>query len=134
MLYGDSYLPIDLTPVWDAFATGDRPALMTVYRNEGRWDASNVVVTDGLVSHYEKSRDTPDHRMAWIDYGFSVLQRDLIERLPRVTTGGHGPSSTKDLSIQGELTAYEVSERFFEIGTPTGRADLERHLTGRLTG
>ena len=133
VLYGDSYLPIDLTRVWEAFAIRDRPALMTVYRNEGRWDASNVVVTDGLVAHYEKSRDTPDHRIAWIDYGFSMLERDVVERIP-----ASRPADLSDLytemSIRGELAAYEVSERFFEVGTSTGRADLERHLAGRPSG
>lgn len=133
MLYGDSYLPIDLTRVWEAFATRGSPALMTVYRNEGRWDTSNVVVTDGLVVHYEKDRDSPDPRMTWIDYGFSVLQRDVIERIStsRPVDLGH---LYRELSIRGELAAHEVCERFFEVGTPTGRADLERHLTETLTG
>ena len=134
VLYGDSYLPIDLTRVWEAFAVRDRPALMTVFRNEGRWDTSNVVVAHGLVAHYEKGRDTPSrHRMAWIDYGFSILERDVIERIP-----ASRPADLSDLytemSIKGELAAYEVSERFFEVGTSTGRADLERHLAGGPSG
>ena len=41
--YGDSFLPIDFAEVWRAFLASGQPALMTVYRNHGQWDASNVV-------------------------------------------------------------------------------------------
>ena len=36
----------------------------------------------------------------------------------------------RDLSLAGQLAGYEVSERFYEIGSPEGLADLERHLAG----
>ena len=42
VVYGDSYLNIDLKPIWDSFQADGRPALMTVYRNENQWDKSNV--------------------------------------------------------------------------------------------
>ncbi len=47
--YGDSYLPIDFAAVADAFARSGAPALMTVFRNEGRWDGSNCVLEGGNV-------------------------------------------------------------------------------------
>src|SRR5215469_7624199 len=43
VLYGDSYLPIDYQAAWDAFVQAGTPALLTVFRNEGRWDTSNVL-------------------------------------------------------------------------------------------
>lgn len=131
VLYGDSYLPIDLQPVWDAFGREERPALMTVYKNEGRWDASNVVVSDRLVSRYEKGRSTPDPGMLWIDYGFSVLRRDVVTRIPASSPMDLG-EVYRELSGRGELAAYEVRERFFEVGTPAGRSDLEQHLSSRV--
>lgn len=130
VLYGDSYLPTELAPIWQAFVTAERPALMTVYRNEDRWDRSNAVFEDGAITHYEKSLKTRDRRMKWIDYGFSVLRRDVIERLP-----GDAIVDLADvyraLSSSGELAGYEVSERFYEAGSPQGVTDLERHLAGR---
>jgi hypothetical protein len=30
--------------------------------------------------------------------------------------------------VAGQLAGHEVSERFYEIGSPQGLADLERHL------
>ena len=42
VLYGDSYLTCDYRSVEDAFDQSNLPALMTVYRNDGLFDRSNV--------------------------------------------------------------------------------------------
>ena len=85
VLYGDSYLPTELTPIWAAFAAAGRPALMTVHRNEDRWDRSNAVLEAGLVVAYDKRLEARDERMTWIDYGFSVLARSVVEDIPAET-------------------------------------------------
>jgi MurNAc alpha-1-phosphate uridylyltransferase len=131
VLYGDSYLPIELEPIWTAFAAVQQPALMTVLRNEDRWDRSNVVLEDGLAVAYDKSPAARDPRMAWIDYGLTVLERELI--------GEHLPSGvTLDLSAlyrllsrERRLAGFEVRQRFYEVGSPEGVADLERFLAGQ---
>ena len=127
VLYGDSYLPIELSPVWAAFERSQRCALMTVLRNEDRWDRSNAVVEGGDVVLYDKSAEHRDPRMAWIDYGLTVLRLEVVE--------GISPGSVVDLgdvyrklSLQRSLAAYEVSRRFYEAGSPHGIAELERYL------
>ena len=70
VLYGDSYLSIELAPVWHAFHSSTLPALMTVLRNDGRWDASNVIYEQGRVKLYDKQPDAEQREaMAWIDSG-----------------------------------------------------------------
>jgi NDP-sugar pyrophosphorylase family protein len=130
VLYGDSYLPIALDPVWKAFEEVPQPALMTVLRNEGRWDRSNAVVEDGLVTTYDKSGADTNIRLAWIDYGLSALERSVVEA--RVRRGALADLAELycDLSAERLLGAFEVHERFFEIGSPAGLSDLERHLSG----
>lgn len=130
VLYGDSYLPVELAPVWSAFAASERPALMTVYRNEDRWDRSNAVLEDGLVVLYDKRPDARDERMAWIDYGLSVLRRTVIEAIPAAAVVDLA-DVLHTLSIRSLLAGYEVPQRFFEAGSPQGLADLERHLARR---
>ncbi|MDP6786196.1 MAG: NTP transferase domain-containing protein [Rhodospirillales bacterium] len=128
VLYGDSFLPIELALVWRASQRGERP-LMCVYRNDGRWDESNVVYRDGRVELYEKGRDDAAALgMRHIDYGLSVLTRDAVA--DQVPTG-----ATADLDavfqhlIQGGgLLGFEVFERFHEIGSAQGLADLEAYL------
>lgn len=130
VLYGDSYLPVGLAPVFEAFVASDRPALMTVYRNDDRWDRSNAVVEDGVVTSYEKGSPTRDPRMRWIDYGLSVLEREVATRIPAGSVVDLA-DVYRELSARGELAGYEVSERFYEVGSPRGLTDLERYLAGR---
>lgn len=130
ILYGDSYLPIELTPVWAAFDASERPALMTVFRNDDRWDRSNAVVESGAVVLYDKHAEERDPRMVWIDYGLTVLGRGVIEEIPARAVVDLG-DVYHTLSLRGELTAYEVSTRFYEAGSGEGMVELERYLESR---
>jgi NDP-sugar pyrophosphorylase family protein len=123
LLYGDTYLRIDYADV-DRFAADcGSPALMTVLRNEGRWDVSNAEYVDGAV-RYNKSH--PDARMKHIDYGLSVLTAGALG------AGDGGASDLAavfaDLSTAGLLAGYEATERFYEIGTPDALAETDAFL------
>jgi prepilin-type processing-associated H-X9-DG protein len=125
VLYGDSYLDIPYLDVERAFLDSGAPALMTVFRNEGRWDTSNVVFADGRVALYDKQNVAPG--MAYIDYGLSVLSQDALMRGPdgvAFDLAGlfHG------LSLEGKLAGFEVFRRFYEIGTPASLAEFEAYV------
>ena len=128
VVYGDSYLPVDLRPVWTAFHAAGCPALMTVLRNDDRWDRSNAVYRSGRVTRYDKRAEARDPQMQWIDFGFSVLRREVVEAIP----GGGAVCDLSDvfhdLSLRGELAGFEVGARFFEVGSPDGVAALESYL------
>jgi NDP-sugar pyrophosphorylase family protein len=127
VLYGDSYLPVEMSRVAAAWETSGLPALMTVLRNEGRWDRSNAIYADKRVVLYDKA-GPPQSEMQWIDYGLSVITRTVIrERVP--------PDAVADLadlfnalSLAGQLAGYEAEERFYEAGSPQGLRDLETYL------
>jgi MurNAc alpha-1-phosphate uridylyltransferase len=125
VLYGDSYLPIDLPPVWRAFREADLPALMTVLRNEDRWDRSNVRFAAGRVTLYEKGGTGADY----IDYGLAVLEREIIEQRVAAGTVADLSDLYRVLSVENRLAGFEVHERFYEVGSPAGLADLERYLS-----
>ncbi len=128
-LYGDAFLPIAFPPVVRAFAAADQPALMTVYRNADAWAPSNVAFADGMVRLYDKRPEYRSPDMSYIDYGLSVLTAPALEEAGELA----GPADLSEvshlLSVQGRLAGYEVTERFFEVGSPAGLADLERHLS-----
>jgi MurNAc alpha-1-phosphate uridylyltransferase len=130
VLYGDSYLPVDFGAIERAWEQTPLPALMTVFRNDGQWDASNAIYDAGRVVGYDKDRpaDRVDE-MLWIDYGLSILTRDVVaERIsPDVVTDL--ADVMRNLSLDGELAGYEVSERFYEAGSPEGLRDLEQYLS-----
>src|SRR5437867_4482280 len=71
VLYGDSYLPCDYGAAEEAFAGSGKTALMTVFRNEGKWDSSNVEFTGGRILADDKKNRTP--RMRHIDYGLGAF-------------------------------------------------------------
>jgi NDP-sugar pyrophosphorylase family protein len=125
VIYGDSFLPIDIPPVWRAFQGGELPALMTVLRNHGRWDRSNVIFENGRLILYDKQ---PDPRMLYIDYGLSAFQRQLFDDKPEVFDLA---ALLHDLSLQERLAGFEVRQRFYEIGSPAGLRDLEEFLEQR---
>jgi NDP-sugar pyrophosphorylase family protein len=120
-VYGDSFLPVEFGPIWRAFQASGQPALMTVLRNEGRWDRSNVLYPSGHVALYDKA-GAPG--MEYIDYGLSCFRREVFDHLATSDLA----VLFHELSVSGHLAAYEVYERFYEIGSPAGLSDLEQYL------
>ena len=128
VLYGDSYLRIDLEAVAAAFSASGADALMTVYRNVGRFERSNAVFAGGRVTRYEKGLAHPPPDMQFVDYGLSVLDPEVV--LAGVPSGTPADLADlfSDLAATGRLAGFEATERFYEIGSPGGLADLESHL------
>jgi NDP-sugar pyrophosphorylase family protein len=126
-LYGDTYLRIDYADVDRAFAASGKPALMTVLRNAGRWDRSNVVLDDGEIVRYDKTDPTPD--MQWIDYGLGALTPAALDQ-----PGDDLADVYAALAERGELAAYAATERFYEIGTPDSLAETSAFLASLSSG
>ena len=123
VLYGDSYLEIDYTDVQQTWENFGKSALMTVYRNENRWDTSNVLFEDNQIVRYSKTKRTT--AMQHIDYGLGVLQKDILN--------GYGERFDladvyTTLAECGKLSGYEAQNRFYEIGSPSGLTELEEYL------
>lgn len=128
VLYGDSYLPVEYRPVAEFFHRSGKPGCMTVYRNAGRYDTSNVVFRDGEIVVYDKKNRVPE--MQHIDYGLSLFKA--------VVFNAYAPDQPLDLAqVMGglvhekQLAGYEVRERFYEMGSPAGLAELESLLQSK---
>ncbi|MCW2993268.1 MAG: nucleotidyl transferase [Conexibacter sp.] len=126
VLYGDTYLRIDYAAVDAAHRASGQPALMTVLRNEDRWDVSNAVYAGGQVKAYDKHRPTAD--MRWIDYGLGVLTTEALDAAP---ADPDLAGVYHALARRGALAGYEATERFHEIGTPEALAETEAFLCRR---
>lgn len=125
VLYGDSYMDIDYAAVLARFRDTGALGLMTVLRNEGRWDASNVEFRGGHLLRYDKRARTPE--MSHIDYGAAVLRREALDRIPEGQSFDLA-DLYRDLVREGAMIGYEVSRRFYEIGTPEGLAETRAFL------
>ncbi len=128
VLYGDSYLPIDYAEAGRAFLASDKRALMTVFKNDGRWDTSNVWFDGEQILRYDKKQPTPE--MRYIDYGLGVLRGDVISRWPD-NEAFDLADVYRRLVVEKQLAGYEVNQRFYEVGSPEGLAELDSILRGR---
>jgi NDP-sugar pyrophosphorylase family protein len=125
VMYGDSYLPIDYTAVGRAFAASGRLGLMTVYENRGKYDSSNVRFSRGEIEAYDKKAKLPD--MRHIDYGLGVFRAEAFNGFPRKEPLDLAEVQSS-LLARGQLAGFEVSTRFYEIGSHEGLEELDRLL------
>lgn len=123
-LYGDSYLHVDYAVVWKAYLRQSRPALMTVVSSARATEPANAWLESGEIRAYGKSESRPE--MHHVDFGLSVFNhtifRDGVRELSQLQS---------ELARDGRLAGLEVADRYFEIGSPRGLADLESHLQAR---
>ena len=125
VLYGDSFLPVDFKAVETDFHQSQQPALMTVLKNEDRWDKSNVIFKQGQIVEYNKAVTKPD--MHFIDYGLGVLKKSVLQAYP-VNEVFDLAAVYHQLSVKGQLAGHEVHERFYEIGSFEGLKETEKFL------
>lgn len=125
VLYGDSYLPCDYAAVQNTFLNSGKTALMTVFRNQGLWDKSNVDYSNGEILIYDKQLQTEN--MHHIDYGLGVFHKSAFDQVPE--------NQVYDLAVlyqtllhDRQLAAFEVNKRFYEVGSFAGITELGYYL------
>lgn len=121
-------MTVRFADVEKTFLESGKEALMTVYRNEGLFDTSNVEFAGGRIVAYDKKTRTA--AMRHIDYGLGVFRASVFAGLAE---GASGDLATiyQDALRRGELAAFEVKERFYEIGTLSGIEDTGKFLSER---
>jgi NDP-sugar pyrophosphorylase family protein len=125
VIYGDSYLDLDFMAVHTAFRASGAQALMTVLHNENRWGASNVAFANGLVQKYD-SRHQGDH-LNYIDYGFSILSKSAFDAFDGSQSFDLS-AVFQDLIDKHMLAGFEVTHRFYEIGSLQGLKETDEFL------
>jgi N-acetyl-alpha-D-muramate 1-phosphate uridylyltransferase len=126
VLYGDSYLECDYAAIEQAFVASGKSGLMTICRNDNRWDRSNVLFTDGRIVSYNKDRQLD--QMQHIDYGLGALSGGaLTHDKPPFDLA----SVYQRLLAHDDLAAFEVPGRFYEIGSHQGLAETRAYLSAR---
>ena len=124
-MYGDSYLPCDFKAVQDSYIAQQKQALMTVFNNKGQYDTSNIVFADGKICCYDKRNFLPT--MMHIDYGLGVISQASLALIPDNQVYDLATFYT-ELVKKDQLAGFEVAERFYEIGSHEGIAELDSLL------
>jgi NDP-sugar pyrophosphorylase family protein len=130
VLYGDSYLECDYLAIERAFLASGREGLMTVCRNDGRWDRSNVRFADGRILRYDKVAPGPD--LQHIDYGLGAFRRAAFDRwAPGIGRSLDLAEVYQHLLDRGELDGFDVGGRFYEVGSAAGLEETRAYLAAR---
>jgi hypothetical protein len=97
---------------------------MTVFANQNRWDRSNVIFRNGRILRYDKVNQSPE--MHHIDYGAAIMRVSALDLIPK------GPYDLSYLYSRmvdsGLMLGYEITERFYEIGSYGGIEDAGRYF------
>ncbi|HVT72510.1 MAG TPA: nucleotidyltransferase family protein [Lacunisphaera sp.] len=125
ILYGDSYLPVDYLGIGDFFLRSGRLGLMTVYENRELYDASNVWFEAGAIRAYDKKTKLP--QMRHIDYGLGLMRAAAFDGWPRDEVVDLAAVYQQLLQKQ-QLAAWEMHQRFYEIGSHAGLNELDQLL------
>ena len=113
VVYGDAYLQCDYADIQKTFEKSCKLGLMTIYKNNNQWDKSNVEYDGKKICCYSKTHITQS--MSYIDFGLNIFSKKAFLSFAKKS---HFDLSEVHESLvkQNELAAYEVEERFYEIG------------------
>jgi len=128
VLYGDSYLDINYSDVYNSYNQRPEGGLMTIIKNGDNWDKSNIIYKNNKIVEYDKNKKSPD--MEYIDFGLGILTKKILNSFDNL--------DEFDLSIvyqklihNSDLAGYVADRRFYEIGSFDGIKDTENYIINR---
>jgi NDP-sugar pyrophosphorylase family protein len=126
--YGDTLLDVTVPEAEETFAASGLSSLMTVLHNRDRYEPSNVRVEHGRVVEYRK-QPSPS-RAEHIDYGMLAFRREAFEAWD--DGAGFDLGAVLEACIaRDSMLAFEVTERFHDIGTVEALQETEAFLRDR---
>lgn len=128
VMYGDSYLDIDFTPISESFCESKKSGLMTVFKNSNKWDKSNIVYCDNKIIKYNKLESSSE--MEYIDFGLSVFKKRVFEEYNQIEFDL--ADIYKELVTHQSMAGYEVKERFYEIGSFAGLEQTKEYIAKNI--
>ena len=126
VMYGDSYLTADFVEVGNYFQSSGANGLMTVYRNDNKFDKSNVEFEDGKIIRYDKK--ATDDKLKFIDYGLGIFKKRAFDDFNEQEIFDL-ETVYQSLLKKNELAGFEVKERFYEIGSFKGLEETGKFLS-----
>lgn len=127
LTWGDSYVRVDHTAMFAAHCASQPGVAVTmgVYCNQDAYDSSNVQIEETKVVRYVKG--APNLQLTYIDAGISVFERSALGEIP-----SHQNIALDQFfsswAASGQLGAYTLSQRFYEVGSQAGLSDFEKFI------
>jgi NDP-sugar pyrophosphorylase family protein len=125
VIYGDSYLDIDYQEAESTFENCGQPAMMTVYKNNGLHDQSNIKFIAPNVEEYCKNSNK--NQFEYIDFGLNFFKKEIFDKEEYGRKFDLGVVC-QDLAMDKKLAGLEVNKRFYEVGSFNGILDFCEYL------
>ncbi len=125
--YGDVYLRAPYSQMLERLMASGRSAMMGAYRNENRHGRSDLKVARGVVVGYDK---TGKERLSWVNFGVTAMRKRALAGIPRGRVVEE-EEFYNGLIKGGELLAFTVKRRPYEIGTPESLAEFSHYISRR---
>ena len=117
--YGDGVADVNIGALVDYHNREGREATLTAVQPPGRYGALNL--KGGAVNQFQEK---PDGDNAWINGGFFVLQRSVLDRISEDRTSFES-DVLPQLAADGQLSAYRHSGFWQPMDTLRDRSRLE---------
>lgn len=113
LLYCDNYCPIQWSRAVSQYENAHLPLQITVYDNQDGYTRDNLRVSDGMVTCYDKKRETPD--LHGVDIGYILMESSLVDSLPE---GNISFEQTlyPALVTEKRMGAYITAHRYYSVG------------------
>lgn len=125
IMYGDSWLNINFKKLYLKFLESQKSAVMSIIKNDNRWDKSNILFNRGKIIEYYK--DSASENLKHIDYGVSIIKKRIfLEKIYGLKFDLEKVFSK--LVNNKDLDAFLVYDRFYQIGTIEGIKETSKNL------
>ena len=118
--YGDTYLNIDYKNMQQEFIKNKKLSTMAVYKNNNKFDRSNVKIVDDKTLIYTMNYAWKDAN--FIDYGVSIFSEKAFDGFDNIFSLSE---VQEKLSKNKEISPYTIKDRFYEIGSIQGIKDFK---------
>ena len=115
LLYCDNYWPMRWHDMWSSYLRSGLPAQITAYANRHGMTRNTIVVRDGRVALFDRSRTAPG--LNAVEVSYAILSRDVVLPLLPSTPELFEQAVYPVLASQGKLGAYWTEHRYYSVGS-----------------
>lgn len=114
LLYGDNYWPLQLATLTQFYKKMNTKAVVTIYHNADHATGNNMLVEDGRVKIYDRSRK---HRnLNGVDIGFFILDRSILKNFPKQNFSFEEVVLPK-LIAKKQLAGFLTEHKYYGLST-----------------
>jgi D-glycero-D-manno-heptose 1,7-bisphosphate phosphatase len=129
LMYCDNYWPLRFEAMWEQYVEMRRPVQVTVYANRDGYTRSNMIVRDGLVEAFDRSRTSAG--LAGVEIGYAIVHRDTVLPLLPERPEIFEQAAYPPLIDRRDLGAFVTEHRYYSVGSHERLATTDAFLARR---